>query len=293
MKNPLRSERGASPGSHGLARRVLAVTAIVTVIALAGAASVVGATTGSGPLAAPTNIASAGAEDLGITASGAAGTPGPGTVAAPGAIVAAATTDGAPAPTTEAAGSASPTDASQTSGPHQNTKGCDDTLFANGSPPFATPGGPTGCTVGNSGDHRQNGMKSDDSATDAAATSDTTGAAGPKVEDKAGPHANGNGCDDTLFANGTPPFRTPGGPAGCTAGSSGEHRQNGVKHSGGGADTSGATPGTSGADASSSRRGPGNPSLTGNSAGSPAAGGGNGAETGPGKSGKGNSGNKP
>jgi len=272
---------------------VLAVTAIVTVIALAGAASVVGATTGSGPLAAPTNIASAGAEDLGITASGAAGTPGPGTVAAPGAIVAAATTDGAPAPTTEAAGSASPTDASQTSGPHQNTKGCDDTLFANGSPPFATPGGPTGCTVGNSGDHRQNGMKSDDSATDAAATSDTTGAAGPKVEDKAGPHANGNGCDDTLFANGTPPFGTPGGPVGCTAGSSGEHRQNGVKHSGGGADTSGATPGTSGADASSSRRGPGNPSLTGNSAGSPAAGGGNGAETGPGKSGKGNSGNKP
>ena len=43
--------------------------------------------------------------------------------------------------------------------PHENGKGCDDVLFAMGEPPFASPGGPVGCEVGNSGEHRKNGAK--------------------------------------------------------------------------------------------------------------------------------------
>ena len=46
--------------------------------------------------------------------------------------------------------------------PHENGKGCDDVLFAEREPPFASPGGPVGCEAGNSADHRQNGMPEDD-----------------------------------------------------------------------------------------------------------------------------------
>ena len=45
---------------------------------------------------------------------------------------------------------------------HENGKGCDDVLFAMGEPPFASPGGPVGCEVGNSADHRQNGVKNEE-----------------------------------------------------------------------------------------------------------------------------------
>ncbi len=57
--------------------------------------------------------------------------------------------------------------------PHENGKGCDDVLFGSGAPPFATPGGPAGCEVGNSADHRQNGAREDDGDGDAEEPTET------------------------------------------------------------------------------------------------------------------------
>lgn len=108
---------------------------------------------------------------------------------------------------------------------HANGHGCDDVLFAATATPG--PGGPVGCTVGNSGPHRQNGL--DHGAKSATAT--VTASASPSASPSPGataqdPHANGKGCDDVLFAAGRTP--APGGPIGCTVGNSGGHRQNGL-----------------------------------------------------------------
>ena len=57
---------------------------------------------------------------------------------------------------------------------HTNGHGCDDTLFALGNPPFAMAGGPIGCTVGNSGDHRQNGMNGSNASPSPSETPSST-----------------------------------------------------------------------------------------------------------------------
>lgn len=87
--------------------------------------------------------------------------------------------------------------------PHENGKGCDDVLFANGEPPFASPGGPVGCDVGNSGDHRKNGAN-------AAETPAPEGTAGTPTadtgDDDSGPggvsHGLGIGHSDDKPGNG-------------------------------------------------------------------------------------------
>lgn len=98
--------------------------------------------------------------------------------------------------------------------------------------------------------------------------------------EKSDPHANGKGCDDVLFANGEPPFASPGGPVGCDVGNSGERRQNGVNHSGddGGTPTATRTAGetpTAPATAASSNK-PGNGGGNGKAAN---GNGGNGSQT--------------
>lgn len=104
--------------------------------------------------------------------------------------------------------------------PHANGKGCDDIIHAEDRTP--APGGALGCTVGNSGDHRQNGKTATSTATP---TATGTAAASPTGE-KADPHANGHGCDDVNPAviDGTP---SHGGPVDCAVGNSAGHRQNG------------------------------------------------------------------
>ena len=112
--------------------------------------------------------------------------------------------------------------------PHENEKGCDDVLFADGEPPFASPGGPVGCEVGNSADHRQNGVKQGDDdeeePTDeltgepADANEDDEGQGGTShglglghEEDKPG---NGNGFGHTIHAHDpNPNGHGPGGPS--------------------------------------------------------------------------------
>ena len=104
--------------------------------------------------------------------------------------------------------------------PHTNGNGCDDIIHAEDRKP--APGGALGCTVGNSGDHRQNGKTATSTATP---TATGTAAASPTGE-KADPHANGHGCDDVNPAviDGTP---SHGGPVDCAVGNSAGHRQNG------------------------------------------------------------------
>jgi hypothetical protein len=69
-----------------------------------------------------------------------------------------------------------------------------------------------------------------------------SGSASATPTEKPDPHANGKGCDDVLFANGEPPFASPGGPVGCDVGNSGDHRQNGAHQGGGTGGTPTATP---------------------------------------------------
>ena len=95
--------------------------------------------------------------------------------------------------------------------PHENGKGCDDVLFANGEPPFASPGGPVGCEVGNSGEHRKNGANATETPVPGEATPAPTpaddedededsaggtshGLGNPHSEDKPG-NGQGNGHD--------------------------------------------------------------------------------------------------
>lgn len=106
---------------------------------------------------------------------------------------------------------------------HENGHGCDDIIHSADASPG--PGGPVGCDVGNSGDHRQNGVSDDDEGDDAASPEDVA----TPAEDKTDPHANGHGCDDVNHAGGEHE-PTPGGPVGCDVGNSGEHRQNGADH---------------------------------------------------------------
>jgi len=112
--------------------------------------------------------------------------------------------------------------------PHENGKGCDDVLFAEGEPPFASPGGPVGCEVGNSADHRQNGVKQADDDEEepkdgpagepADVPEDDEGQGGTShglglghEEDKPG---NGNGFGHTIHAHDpNPNGHGPGGPS--------------------------------------------------------------------------------
>ena len=88
--------------------------------------------------------------------------------------------------------------------PHENGKGCDDVLFANGEPPFASPGGPVGCEVGNSADHRKNGAKQDGSDTEEpVAAEPTDDAAANDAETPGGTsHGLGKGHDEDPPGNG-------------------------------------------------------------------------------------------
>jgi len=134
-----------------------------------------------------------------------------------------ATTGATVTPTTAQEGTAEARDA------HTNGHGCDDVLFSAAATPG--PGGPVGCTVGNSGPHRQNGLAHGANSATATATATGTASASPSASPSPdatvqGPHANGKGCDDVLFAAGRTP--APGGPIGCTVGNSGGHRQNGL-----------------------------------------------------------------
>lgn len=80
--------------------------------------------------------------------------------------------------------------------PHANGKGCDDVLATNGR----GPGGPVGCEVGNSGEHRQNGAKNATVEPTSTATTEPTSEptameSGSKVtgKGKANGSAGGNG----------------------------------------------------------------------------------------------------
>ncbi len=109
---------------------------------------------------------------------------------------------------------------------HTNGHGCDDIIHAPDRTP--APGGPFGCEVGNSGEHRQNGKSPTGTATATpTGTSTPTGtAAASPTGDHADPHANGHGCDDVNPAviDHQP---SHGGPVGCDVGNSADHRQNG------------------------------------------------------------------
>lgn len=85
---------------------------------------------------------------------------------------------------------------------HENGKGCDDVLFGMGEPPFASPGGPVGCEVGNSAEHRQNGARNEDAPEDEAGEEEDDG---EKEEgDSAGgvSHGLGRGHDEDRRGNG-------------------------------------------------------------------------------------------
>ena len=123
---------------------------------------------------------------------------------------------------------------------HANGHGCDDVNPAvlTGTP---APGGPVGCSVGNSGDHRKNGAAADANAgVDAGPGVQVGAGVGAGAGASAEAHANGLGCDDVNPAviDGTP---SHGGPVGCTAGNSGDHRQNGQNGAGGGSPDGAAT----------------------------------------------------
>src|SRR5687767_7439875 len=149
------------------------------------AVSAVGAATGDSPLEGPADLVETVAASIGIggqsgevrqdfevraEAAGDVGQPGsqPGNTAnAPG--LGGSTEDQAPDGDTlegdeeTAVDEETPEDASAAAAAaHENGKGCDDVLFAMGEPPFASPGGPVGCEVGNSAEHRQNGAKNEE-----------------------------------------------------------------------------------------------------------------------------------
>lgn len=143
-----------------------------------------------------------------------------------------------PSPTGTATAAPSPAaaptgTATQKPSPHENGKGCDDVLFANGEPPFASPGGPVGCEVGNSGAHRKNGATPEASPTGTAtptATPDgeeeedanggtSRGLGNGHAEDKPG---NGNGNGHTKHDHDpNPNGNGPGGPNAATPAPSG------------------------------------------------------------------------
>lgn len=135
-----------------------------------------------------------------------------------------------------------PTPLSAAMAAREDGNGCDDELFADGMH-TPTPGGPSECTVGNSGDNRKNGQQfatgtPTPTVDPSASPSPTASATASASATATGPHSNGKGCDDVLFKDGArPPVK--GGPADCTVGNSADHRQNGKKDG-----TATATPST-------------------------------------------------
>ncbi|MEO8541483.1 MAG: hypothetical protein ABI577_17200, partial [bacterium] len=152
--------------AHAGAPRSRWAVASMAVFAPLMAVSAVAAATGDSPVSGPVDFVQSAAASVGIGGnsgdvrqdmdnraeqSSDAGQPGstPGNTAnAPGlnqADVAAATETPTPGGT-PVAGAAPDATATKTS-PHENGKGCDDVLFANGEPAFASAGGPVGCDV--------------------------------------------------------------------------------------------------------------------------------------------------
>jgi hypothetical protein len=136
--------------------------------------------------------------------------------------------------------------------PHSDGNGCDDVNEQQ-------PGGPQGCEVGNSAEHRKNGANKTATATGTAASSETpasdataaaTGTAATEAKD---PHSDGNGCDDVNE-------HKPGGPQGCDVGNSAGHRKNGNNNSG----TATATPEPGGTAAAATTPTSGNGNGNGN-----------------------------
>jgi hypothetical protein len=90
--------------------------------------------------------------------------------------------------------------------PHKNGNGCDDVLFKDGTK-TPSPGDPVGCTVGNSADHRQNGLhgQATTAATDTTTpavlgTAPVAGVASGQNSQGGGSGGRGNGN-----SNGSPP----------------------------------------------------------------------------------------
>lgn len=213
--------------THAGAPRRRWAAASFAVFAPLMAVSAVAAATGESPVNGPVDLVQSAAASVGIGGnsgevrqdmenraeqSSDSGQPGstPGNTAnAPGlnqTDVAAATET--PTPGGTPAAGATPDATTTKTPPHENGKGCDDVLFANGEPPFASPGGPVGCDVGNSGEHRKNGAKEtptpDASATPDASETPAAGDDSDTAEDGKGgvSHGLGNGHSEDKPGNG-------------------------------------------------------------------------------------------
>jgi hypothetical protein len=80
---------------------------------------------------------------------------------------------------------------------HSNGHGCDDIIHGDGA--THGPGGPVGCTVGNSGDHRQNGASGGDATSTATPTTSDASPAAATPDDT----SRGNGKSNGNNGNGT------------------------------------------------------------------------------------------
>ena len=188
-----------------------------TLDAIESAASTLGIGGDSGETRQDLEVRNEAAEDFGQPGS----QPG-NTANAPGLVQGAVSAE-TPEATPEATPGAAPADApvaavpedapsDEATDPHANGKGCDDVLFGQGEPPFASPGGPVGCEVGNSADHRKNGAKNDDGETDDdedagdddGATGDDPADEAEDEDDKPGGTSRGlgNGHDEDRPGNG-------------------------------------------------------------------------------------------
>ncbi len=209
-------------------RFALAGSALVAPLLVVGAAS---AATGTSPLEAPATVLQVASSAIGIggnsgdvrqdlqvrnAAASDNGQPGslPGsTASAPGLNAATSGDDGggtdSPAALDDSDTNEPTSDTTDVSPeeklpPHENGKGCDDVLFANGEPPFASPGGPVGCEVGNSAAHRKNGAKQDASDTEEPTADVPADDAAVDDEDTRGgtSHGLGKGHDEDPPGNG-------------------------------------------------------------------------------------------
>lgn len=226
--------------------RGLGLMALALAIPL-GAVTAAGALAESGPLAAPAALVTAMAEEMGLATDtpttsvmvvGEAtvgnppvlGTASPDVSPIASFVRAALEVEGdTPTASPEATGTAaSGTPAAAAATAHTNGHGCDDIIHGEDGTPG--PGGPVGCQVGNSGDHRQNGKKLADAAataTETATSTPTPDATPTSAAEKKDPHDDGHGCDDIIHAEDRTKG-TPGGPIGCEVGNSADHRQNGL-----------------------------------------------------------------
>lgn len=241
-RRALQAAASAPTPVHGLGfvRRLALGSAAV--FAPLMAVTAVAALTGQEQLSAPLDFVSSAAGQLGVGGNsgdhrqdvehrdanaGANGQPGwtPPAGSGGGASTLAATS--ATPSTTPAGGSQ--TSQGTTNDPHANGKGCDDVNPAV-TTHTGTPGGPQGCDVGKSAEHRKNGQNNSQTSQTASADSSETSPTGEKAD----PHANDKGCDDVNPAV-TTHTGTPGGPQGCDVGNSADHRQNGQHGQGGNA----------------------------------------------------------